>query len=244
VLVAAVSKRGARESNEDVVYVDDTLILLADGMGGSPGGRQVAQVAVGSALSVLTSPTEGAVRDAFSAANSSVLQYRIAHSEHHSAGSTLTIVAVRESPVSGLQALVGHVGDSPAFHIRGGELTLLTPPHTLTESLRTAGRISEREATTHPGRHVLQRSIGAHRTIDPEVHTIDIREGDRLLVSSDGLLEVPDRRRIRDIARQNVTVTRLAEELATLATRSSTDNVTVVLMDIDTSRAGTFSSRD
>lgn len=230
--VAAISRQGRRAANDDAVFVRDNLIVLSDGMGGHAGGQQAAQAALGAALARLVAPTELAIRNAFAAANSAVREYRLANPDHADAGCTLTVVIAREVPAVGVQVLVGHAGDSPAFLVRDAALTLLTPPHTVAEHLRREGRITADEASSHPGRNTLQRSVGFQGTIEPEIRVLDVLDGDRILVSSDGLLDVPDRRRLRDIASADKDVRRVVEELAEAALETSTDNVTVALMDL------------
>jgi serine/threonine protein phosphatase PrpC len=241
--LAAVSYRGRRVTNDDVVFVGDGLVVLADGMGGHAGGQQAAQAAVGAALTRVTGRSETAVREAFTAANAAVREYQLGNPEHSDAGCTLTIVVLREVPAIGPQAIVGHAGDSPAFLVRAGELTLLTPPHTVADHLRREGRLTDEQAASHPGRNTLQRSVGGRADLQPEVQTVDLREGDRLMVCSDGLLDVPDRRRIRDIAAMDKDVRLLVEELAGAALDSSADNVTVAMVEVSSDTAEVASSR-
>jgi serine/threonine protein phosphatase PrpC len=67
--VAAASHRGHRDTNDDVVFAADGLVVLADGMGGHAGGQPAAQSAVSAALRSLTTRSESAVRESFTAAN-------------------------------------------------------------------------------------------------------------------------------------------------------------------------------
>lgn len=232
--VATISRQGRRESNDDVVFAADGLVVLADGMGGHAGGRQAATAAVGAALQQLTSPTELAIRDAFMSANAAVRSYRMTSPEHRDAGCTLTVVYLRQNPAVGSQVIVGHAGDSPAFLIRGGEMTLLTPPHTEAETLHREGRITAEEVTTHPGKHTLRRSVGATTDLDPDIAIVDLQDGDRLMVCSDGLLGVPDRRVLRDAITQQGSAHEVATALVTRALETSSDNVTVAVLDLTT----------
>lgn len=228
--IATISRRGRRDNNDDVVFVGDGLVVLADGMGGHAGGQQAARAAVGAAVQRLTSLTEGAVRDAFSSANSAVRAYRMASPEHADAGCTLTIIVIRENPAMGPQAIVAHAGDSPAFLVRGGDMTLLTPPHTVAEYLRRDGKLTEEQAESHPGRHTLQRSVGGEDELTPEVSVIDLQAGDRLMACSDGLLEVPDRRQLRSHLLKQGSAGEVATSLVEFALTTSSDNVTVAIV--------------
>lgn len=229
--VASESRRGCRATNDDVVFISDDLIVLADGMGGHAGGRQAAQMAVGAALARLVILTERSLHEAFDAANRAVREHQLATPGHADAGCTLTIVGVREVPALGLQAIVGHAGDSPAFLVRNGDMTLLTPPHTEAERLRRSGRITADQAASHPSRSTLRRSIGG-QTPEPELTTLLLEDGDQLLVCSDGLLDVPDRRELRRLACGPGSPHDIVAELVGYALQSSSDNVTVALLDV------------
>jgi PPM family protein phosphatase len=231
--VAARSHRSARSDNQDRVFVTPTLLVLADGIGGHPGGRQAAQAAVGGASRDLPDPitSEGIVRG-FVAASEAVAQVRLGDPRYSEAGCTFTVVAVR--PAIGLDLLtcvVAHVGDSPALLVREGELTLLTPPHTVSDELVRAGRLAEVDVATHPGRNTLSRSLGSRGLEQPDVREFELIEGDRLLVASDGLLDVPDRRELRRLASRAAPVRDVVDQLADYALRTSRDNVTVAMLD-------------
>ena len=56
-------------------------------------------------------------------------------------GTTLVVLAFR-----GTRVLIGHVGDSRAYRLRGGELEQLTDDHSLVGELLRSGRLSPEEA--------------------------------------------------------------------------------------------------
>lgn len=230
--VAATSHRGRRDENEDVVFADESVVVLADGMGGHAGGLEAATVAVHAARRLLSATDEDAVEAAFEAANEAVLHHQTVHPEHAKAGCTLTIVGVKGGPDGTAEAIVAHAGDSPVYLLRGDEAKLLTPPHNRAEELRAAGLISEEEAATHPSPHQLQRSLGRQTDLRPDVCILELEAGDRLVVCSDGLIEVPDRERLWDIARAEGDLDEVVEELAEAALQDSTDNVTVALVEV------------
>lgn len=231
--VAARSHRGVRFDNQDRVFVTSSLLVLADGIGGHAGGQHAAHVAVaGAARYLAESVTSASLLRGFSAASEAVAQVRLGDPRHSEAGCTLTVVATR--PATGLDLLtcvVAHAGDSPAFLVRDGDLTLLTPPHTLTAELVRAGDLTDSEAETHPGRNTLTRSIGVTGLQDPDVKEFELIPGDRLLVASDGLLDVPDRRQLREITVSFAHVRDIVDRLVDYAAATSHDNITVAMLD-------------
>ena len=98
-------------------------------------------------------------------------------------GTTLTVAYS-----VGSQAFVVHAGDSRVYLMRDGKLRQLTRDHTLAQSLADAGKIPADSVSAHSARHVLVNFAGGpRRGIEPDVATIDLEDGDRLLLCTDGL---------------------------------------------------------
>lgn len=54
-----------------------------------------------------------------------------------------------------MPCLVAHAGDSPTFLLSDGEMSLLTPPHTVSVELLGSGRLTKEQSQRHPGQHTL-----------------------------------------------------------------------------------------
>lgn len=228
----ALSVRGRRAENQDRVVVMPNVIVLADGIGGHAGGHLAAQAAAAAASSTLLPVTAAQAEHAFGAAAEAVGRVRASDPRFVDAGCTLTVVATR--PATGIDLItcvVAHAGDSPAFLVRGEDLTLLTHPHTVSADLVRAGRLTEDQAQTHPDRHTLSRSIGPAGLGDPDVREFELLPGDRVLVASDGLLDVPVRSRLRELATADGSLYGVAESLVRHAALTSSDNITVAMLD-------------
>jgi serine/threonine protein phosphatase PrpC len=240
--IATRTERGARDYNDDVVLTTGRCVVLADGMGGHTGGAAAATVAASACMQHLHTISEDAIRRGFVAAQHAVRALQFEQAEFSEAGCTLTVVAVRLLPVRGVSALVAHVGDSPAFKVTDDDLELLTRPHTVADQLEREGRISAEEATRHRGRHTLTRAVGSVTINSPDVREVDLEEGDRLLLASDGLLDVPDRRELRRLATQPRPAAAVVDDLVDFALLHSNDNTTVAIIDpwaeVDTTRGG------
>ena len=231
--VAARSVTGGRDTNEDRVIALPDLVVLADGMGGHEGGELAAHAAVAAAAGALLPPVSApAVEVAFEEAGAAVHQVRHRHPRLVDAGCTLTVVALRPTVFTGAAGgLVAHVGDSPAFLVREGQLQLLTPPHTVAAELVRTGRLTEEQSQTHPGQHTLTRSVGVLGRLGPEVRELELEPGDRILVTSDGISAGPDRREVRRLACAPGPVDQVIAELADYLDATSSDNATVALLD-------------
>lgn len=115
----------------------------------------------------------------------------------------------------------------------GGELSQITSDHSLVEDLLRAGKITEEEARDHPHRNVVTRVLGLSE--DPEVDTFElaVRDGDLLLLASDGLFNEVDHHMLATILDNAVDLDEAAERLVERANQNGGhDNITVVVARI------------
>jgi serine/threonine protein phosphatase PrpC len=181
-----------RTQNEDTVYADAQLSssgwlgVVADGIGGRLAGE------IASALAVQT------IRDTFrehadddpsvrlhravEAANATVYELSRSSPDYAGMGSTVTAAAIV------LQRLVvAQVGDSRAYVLRDARLLQLTHDHSVVEELIRAHKLTRDEARTHGRRNVITRNVGADPQVAVDMVEFQLRDGDRVLLCSDGL---------------------------------------------------------
>ena len=93
---------------------------------------------------------------------------------------------------NGRRIALGHVGDSRGYLQRrsDGRLIRLTTDHTLVQQLIDTTGLSLEEAAVHPLRSVVLRSIEAEQPPEPDLAWLDVDEGDRVLLCSDGLTDL------------------------------------------------------
>ncbi|MYX19511.1 PP2C family serine/threonine-protein phosphatase, partial [Streptomyces sp. SID8380] len=143
------------------------------------------------------------------------------------AGTTLTALL----PAGPRLALV-HVGDSRAYLLREGSLSRLTRDHTLVQALADEGRITEREAASHPQRARLVRAL-TPPAARPDLQLRTPRTGDRYLVCSDGLTTTVPEAAILRALDESTTPAHAARTLVTLARAAGgPDNVSCVVADV------------
>jgi len=84
-----------------------------------------------------------------------------------------------------------HVGDSRIYHLKAdGSMTQLTEDHTHVGWLFREGKLNERQARFHEGRHMLQMALGGKTTnLNPQIASVDISPGDSFVLCTDGLIE-------------------------------------------------------
>ncbi|MGM0818476.1 MAG: Stp1/IreP family PP2C-type Ser/Thr phosphatase [Actinomycetota bacterium] len=179
-----------RAGNEDDYYVGETVVAVADGMGGHVAGEVAAKTALEpiAALDgkVFTSgeAADEALVEAVREANRQVVSRAEAEPDLKGMGTTLTAGMIRDGRLH-----VAHVGDSRAYLLRGGApIEQLTTDHTLVERLVREGRLSRDEAALHPQRNVITRAIGNEPDVVVDsLPPIRLEPGDEILLCSDGL---------------------------------------------------------
>ena len=130
--------------------------------------------------------------------------------------------------VLGNLAVVAHVGDSRAYLVND-EIKAVTKDHSFVQLLIDTGKITELEAAFHPDRNIITRAVGIEHVVDVEIDIVDINEGDKLLICTDGLNGyVSDAYILKIIKEYGDSST---EKLVETANNSGgRDNVTVVII--------------
>jgi serine/threonine protein phosphatase PrpC len=229
---AATSHVGlVRDGNEDAGFAAPYLQLVADGVGGSAAGEVASATTayVVSALAAAESDVDPAtlLRSAVLEAHRQLREGVRRAPERAGMATTLTAVVVHED-----RFCLVHVGDSRAYSLRDDELTRLTADHTLVQSLIDDGTLTEASAADFAFRSVVLRSVNAEAPVEPDVHQLDLRPGDRLLLCSDGLSDlVPDDGIAAALARADRQHAASALVDAALAA-GGRDNVTCLVADV------------
>ena len=223
-----------REANEDSLYVDDHLALVADGMGGHAAGEVASELAISIYQQhVATDLSLTGLAEGLAHANQSILDDARAHPERQGMGTTLTGVAL--IPYGGGHAVAwANIGDSRLYLVRGGHIQQVTDDHSVAEEWVRQGRITKAEAAVHPRRHQLTRVLGMDIFTDGDTGLLPAVAGDRLVLCSDGLSnEVSD----ADIARivsgesdLDVVCDQLIQQALNAGGR---DNISVVVLEIE-----------
>jgi len=220
-----------RANNQDAMYADSGLFVVADGMGGHQGGEVAANLAVRTIANAERSDREQ-LREAITEANRVVHQTALEEPELHGMGTTLTTLAVSQEADSH-QFVILNVGDSRVYRHRDGELEQLTEDHSYVAELVRRGELDDQAAEVHPYRNMLTRAIGVHAEVEIDEWLLEPVAGDRFMLCSDGLTnEVAD----LEIAEQlglGQDPSTTAKALVGLANqRGGRDNSTVLIVDV------------
>jgi serine/threonine protein phosphatase PrpC len=183
---ASTSHTGkVRRTNEDSFLDQPPLFVVADGMGGARAGELASRLAVDTFREL--QPVEGEssearLRRTILESNRRVLERAKGDPATAGMGSTVTAVLVDDG-----QVVLGHVGDSRAYLLRDGSLQQLSHDHSLVAELERAGRLTREEAAVHPQRSVITRALGAGPDLEVDTSVVGLRDGDVVLLCSDGL---------------------------------------------------------
>lgn len=240
-----------RPHNEDYAGVhalttpDDSwdrgpLFVVADGLGGHAAGEVASRLAVDAAVQAWSTgapgPPQQSLRAAARAANVAVFDEALRHGRR-GMGTTLTALTL-----AGREALVGHVGDSRAYLVRGEECHQLTADHSRVGEMLRMRLLTPEQAAAHPARSQLTRSLGGDLTVQVDLIRQPIATHDTFVLCSDGLWDAVSRAEIANwagaIGTEKVpTPAECAQGLLGLALeREAPDNVTVVVIRVSSDR--------
>lgn len=232
-----------RENNEDSidvkVFPDLTVSIVADGMGGQAAGEIASRKAVDiiprELRKNLTAHLNGdgvktTIRRAIVQANEEIMAMGALDKDMKNMGTTVVMAIWRK----GGEVFVAGVGDSRCYLVRNKRIQQLTVDHSLAQALVEAKTITPAEAKDHRFRNVLWKYLGSKEVGEgPEVSIVQVQNGDRFLLCTDGLTGVvPDDQLASEIA--NATdMQQLADHLGQLALdQNSRDNVSCVTIEV------------
>lgn len=219
-----------RRRNEDAFVCEPPLFAVADGMGGAQAGEVASRLAAESLreqeLGGLSSPeqTVELIREA----NRRVYAYSSENASARGMGTTMTVALVEGNVVT-----IGHVGDSRAYLLRDDQLTQLTQDHSLVAELVRSGRLSAKEAESHPRRSVITRALGTDSEVEVDVLSLRAQDRDVFLLCSDGLTSmVSDEEIARLLLSARDDLDDAGKKLIAAANQAGgEDNITVVLFE-------------
>jgi protein phosphatase len=238
---AGLSDQGlVRSANQGSYYVDDPqgrFFIVADGMGGHAGGEEASRIATYTIREFLDKnwtadlDPPALLKEALTRANQSILQTQKVSPERADMGTTAVVVIFPEAR----QPWCAHVGDSRLYRLRKEQLEQVTEDHTWVAQAVQAGILTPDQARLHPWRHVLAQCLGREELNNIDIQPINIRNGDLLLLCSDGLTE-----EVTDgaIATRLLELLHSCDDAATVLveeakTNGGQDNITVVLVAVD-----------
>ena len=249
----ATSAGRVRNRNEDSLLVkhqkwcnadqahEMALLVVADGMGGHEGGDQASGLVIRTVGAALSPLLDGALSGQFSDPAAPVLAdllnnalqeaNRIVSRKGKSdpgckgMGSTAAVVLIWNG-----QVLILHVGDCRVYHYREERLTQVTRDQTLVARMVELGKLTAREALTHPARNEVTQAVGKGADLEAGRYKLQLAPGDWLIVACDGLHAHVDGPTLEATLTESASsAAHVARQLVDMANRGGgSDNCTVI----------------
>ncbi len=229
-----------RDNNEDAVAFDaaSRLCMLADGMGGYNAGEVASGMAVAFIKSEMgrwlcqadqqanAKEVRRALEICVENANHSIFNAASSNPQYAGMGTTLVVGVFQDT-----RLLLGHIGDSRCYRLRGQEFEQITKDHSLRQEQIDAGLITPEQALTASNRNLVTRALGVEDTVLLEVNEHRIEGDDLYLMCSDGLSDMVADETIAAIVLASGTLEQKAERLIAAANEAGGfDNISVLLV--------------
>ena len=227
-----------RSSNQDSIYLSDSpvgplpnLYIVADGMGGHAAGDFASQYAIRLVVDFIKRSTVknpiSLLKRAFIYASNEV--YKEAEKDKYKNGMGTTMVA---AVVIGSELYVGNIGDSRLYVI-DDDIQQITMDHSLVEELIRNGQLDRNKGRNHPEKNIITRAMGSRDEAMPDFFEIQLNDGDKVLLCSDGLSNMVEDDEIRDIV---IDSPDLEDTVSSLISRANyyggNDNISVIIISI------------
>ena len=227
-----------RNTNQDYAYVSEqnvgnlpNILIVADGMGGHKAGEVASEQAVNAVLASIKQNNStdkiSIIEEAIAEANKKVLNMATSDEKFKGMGTTL-VVATLENDI----LYVANVGDSRLYLIKDNEIRQITRDHSLVQEMVSMGELDKESAKTHSRKNVITRAIGVDTKIVADFFEVDITNGTKILLCSDGLSNMVDDSQINDIVDEysGKTLEETVHKLIDVANENGGhDNIAVVL---------------
>ena len=230
----------ARENNEDSVTFDEPVRLgiLADGMGGYNAG----EIASGMATTFIKSElgrwlsqagrhanareVRRAMEICVDNANHSIFNAANSNPQYSGMGTTLVLGVFQD-----VRLMLGHIGDSRCYRLRGTEFAQITKDHSLLQEQMDAGLITPEQAATSSNKNLVTRALGVEDAVLLEVNEHRVEPGDIYLMCSDGLSDMVDDEGIAKILGTDTPLEQKVAQLIDAANANGgRDNISVLVV--------------
>lgn len=229
-----------RSSNQDAFFAgelipDAAFAIVCDGMGGANAGNVASETAV----KVITDyiirsyrakmdsfDIEKMLKNAIVSANIDVYDMSLKDATLSGMGTTVVAALIHND-----EAVIAHVGDSRAYLV-DDYLQQLTRDHSVVQSLVESGKITPEDAKVHPRKNVITRALGAEENIVVDSMQLVLKEGQTLLLCTDGLTGYAESDEILNIFK-TTDAELVPEKLVELAINGGGgDNITAVTLSL------------
>ena len=250
-LAAGISDVGLqRDHNEDsfAILNDQELYVVADGMGGHRAGDVASRLATDAIIDFFQatarddvtwpfhfdarlSEEENRLLTGIRIANRQIVERSARSRECQGMGTTVVgaLFSARKQ-----RMYIGHVGDSRAYRVRGGEIQLMTRDHSLVNDYLLAMPELTAEQRSELPKNVITRALGMQDHVTVDLQSDETQAGDHYILCSDGLSGMIEDQDILDVVLGTPDLTEACRRLVRMANEhGGEDNITAVIVRID-----------
>jgi protein phosphatase len=239
-----------RSHNEDryLIKEEERLFVVCDGMGGHASGEIAAQLAIEQMAAFFDAHKndpeitwrfkENKKLDSFEAQKLEASIKWANFAVHDTASGALNYKGMGTTCVAALltdgRCIIGHVGDSRCYRIRDSKIELLTEDHSLLNDYKKLPNVTSEDVKNFPHKNVITRALGMKPTVQVDIKTEQIENGDIYLLCCDGLSgEVDDQEILKTVVEAQGDLQKTCDELIRKANEhGGRDNITVVLVEV------------
>ncbi len=222
-----------RANNEDsYICLEPHVFAVADGMGGQAAGEVASRLLIEEIKKDFESfpdevCDEKILRQVIINANNVILEKAFENRTLAGMGTTASLIFVQKNKV-----IWAHIGDSRIYRLNNDKLTQITTDHSLVDLWVKNGTITAEEALHHPQKNILTRAVGVDDSIDVDTGEFTVEQGDKILLSTDGLTNMIEDNEISN-ALFDSNVQNKAEHLIKMALENGgIDNITAIVVEI------------
>lgn len=227
-----------RTNNQDYAFAKTesvgnfpNLFVVADGMGGHKAGDLASRIATETVVDTVQEQsganTIQIMVNAIQAANEQVLEKAKESEDYNGMGTTIVLATIMDRML-----YVANVGDSRLYVINGNDIEQVTRDHSLVEEMIINGQIGRNEARTHEKKNIITRAIGGEKNLMADYFDVRLKDGDIVLMCTDGLSNMLDDEEIRRIVTRKKDIQEVAEDLVAAAKQNGgKDNIGIVLIE-------------
>jgi PPM family protein phosphatase len=235
-----------RTHNEDnlCLLAEESLYIVADGMGGHASGEVASAMAVETVTSFFRMTTrdeevtwpfkeeknlrydENRLVAGIKFSNQRIFEAAAREARFKGMGTTIVTAFFTQGG-----AYLGHVGDSRGYRIRDDKIEQITDDHSLLNDYIKANKLTPEEIEHFPHKNVIVRALGMKETVQVDVNRLDPKPDDFYLLCSDGLSSMIGDDKILEITLNSRDLESACENLVAAANAAGgTDNITVILI--------------
>ena len=219
----------------------DFVFAVSDGMGGANSGEFASRIAVDKITRLLPRSFrqraqgrppdfQDVLPELFTTIHRDLTRLAQSYAECAGMGATLTLAWFAPGWL-----YFAHIGDSRLYYLpAAGSLKQLSEDDSQVGWMRRKGKLTEREARTHPRKNILNKALGGgHQFAEPQIGAVSCQPGDCFLLVTDGITDGLWDHHLEDILRHPDAVITPAQQLINEAlARSGRDNTTAVVIEM------------